>query len=254
MTQPPPPPAGTPPPPAVGTMGPPGAPPPPFSRSGAAPAPAGFALPINEEQRKEERSANRAAMLSLAAKPEIIAIGVTFVVLWVAVVDGGGILAVLLGLLVFVAFGAIYMSGGDSVIASLQLGAIGILAAVFIGDTLRIELDSLLWLIPGVVVIACETGATYNNYRRRDGEISARITRSSTQNLVAIAAMSIVLASIARALTQLGGRVEWPWFAVTIVALALAFLAAMLFIRRSATPADTRRFNPGRRMLPPPRT
>ncbi len=192
-------------------------------------------------------------MLALAANPEIIAIALTFFVLWVSLADGA-ILAAVLGFAVFVVFGGIYMAGGDSVIASLQLGAIGLLAAVFVGNTLDAELDSLLWLIPGLIVVACEGGATYNNYRRRDGEISARIPRSGAANIVGIVAMSIVLASITRALTQLSGKVEWPWFAITIAVLALGFFAAMVVIRRSATPADIRRFNPGRRMLPPPST
>lgn len=248
---PPPPPAGTPPPPGPGAVGGP-VPPPPFGRAGAGAAPASFSSKKSPEELKEERSANRAAMLSLAAKPEIIAIGIAFSLLWILLVDAD-ILAALIGLAVFALFGGIYMSGGDSVIASLQLGAIGMLTAAFLGDTIEVETDSLWWVLPGLMVIACEGGATYNNYRRRQGEISARIARSAGQNLLAVTLMAIVLASVARELTQLEGQVQWPWFAAAIIVFALGFVAAMLVIRRSAAPADTRRFNPGRRMLPPPR-
>ncbi len=227
-------------------------PPPAFARTGASPVAPRFNTQRNPDEIKAERTEDRAAKLSLAAKPEIIAVGITFSLLWIVVVDGE-LLPVLIGLGVFALFGGIFMAGGDTVIASLQLGAVGILTAAVLGDTLRIESDSLWWLLPGLVLIGCEAAATYNNYRRRDGEISARIPRSGAQNLVAVVLMSLVLATIARELTQLDGRVEWPWFATVVIVFTLALIAALLVIRRSATPADTRRFNPGRRMLPPPR-
>ncbi len=129
----------------------------------------------------------------------------------------------------------------------------GLTCLGFLSGRLDIDEDSLAWIVPALLIVCAESAISYNHFRRRQSDISIQIVKALAINIVSVVALSAVLASAIRWLTQVDGRVEWPWYATTIVGLALAWFAGLIVIRRTATPAERRRYNPGRRMLPPPR-
>ncbi len=157
------------------------------------------------------------------------------------------------GLLLYGIFGWILLSTGNSVAASLLLGALGLSTAGMIAERFDVEDDSLWWMIPALVIVIAEAAISYNHFRRRQSDISMRISQTVAINTASVIALSVVLATLTRWLTQVDGRVEWPWYATTIVGLCACWFAGLIVIRRTATPAERRRFDPGRRMLPPPR-
>lgn len=268
--RPPPPPPGTTPPPLGEAM--PGvatAPPPPPT---GAPAPwsepvrlpptgrnvtaVGVVIAKSEEQIKEEKRKDRAALQRLAAAPEIV---LCAVILFVAIVaatatsnQGGQVILIMLLSALAAFFGWLALRSGDAIIYTLVLGAAGFLTAVAMGATLSLDPQSLWWVLPAIVLIGFENAITFNYYRRRNGDISAAVRKTHLQNLAGVAFGSLVLGALLRWLTNRDGQVSWIWYATVLSTATVLSIGSLITIRRRALPADRRRYSPGRRMIPPP--
>ncbi|NNF54503.1 MAG: hypothetical protein HKN03_08680 [Acidimicrobiales bacterium] len=262
---------GPPPPPPGATPPPLGAPmPPPPAGSSAEPlarpvglpptgryaTAAGVIIAKTEAQIKDEKRRDREALRRLAAAPEMVMCGfVVFVAIVAATAtsdpEGQIILIIILSALAAL-FGWLAVRSGDAIIYTLVLGAAGFLTAIALGATLNLDVQSLWWIVPAVVVIAFENAFTYNYYRRRSGDISATVRTTHLQNMGAIVAGSLVLAVTLRWLTNRDGQVSWIWYATVLSTAIVLSIGSLITIRRRALPADRRRFSPGRRMIPPP--
>jgi hypothetical protein len=204
------------------------------------------------EEIAEDNKQRRLALRKLAASPELIAVSVVFLILFGLASDFNPV-ALIFGTAIYGIFGWIFLSNGDAIVASLLLLGLGLTCFGFMTARLSIDESSLAWIAPALLIVCAETAISYNNFRRRQSTISVQIGRTSAINIISVVALSVVLASAIRWLTQVDGRVEWPWYATTVVGLALGWFTGLIVIRRTAGPAERRRYNPGRRMLPPPR-
>jgi hypothetical protein len=223
-------------------------------RSGATPYRGldGFAqTQRSAEELAEEKRRDRLARRQLAASPELMAVSVTFLFIFGFAVRFEPV-ALIFGSLVYGIFGWLLLLNGDAIVGSLILVALGLTTLALLSERLDLEETSLWWTLPALLVVTAETAMSYNHCRRRKSDISRSIGRTMILNPLLVAALSLVLASVLRWLTQVDGRVEWPWYATTIIVLAVSWFAGLIVIRRTATPAERRRYNPGRRMLPPP--
>jgi hypothetical protein len=223
-------------------------------RSGAAPyrGRIGFAqTQRSAEELAEEKRRDRLARRQLAASPELMAVSVAFLFIFGFAVRFEPV-ALIFGSLVYGIFGWLLLLNGDAIVGSLIVVALGLTTLALLSERLDLEETSLWWTLPGLLVVTAETAMSYNHYRRREGDISRYISRTMILNPLLVAALSLVLASVIRWLTQVDGRVEWPWYSTTIIVLGVGWFAGLLMIRRTATPAERRRYNPGQRMLPPP--
>ncbi len=205
-----------------------------------------------EESRRSQRRQDRLARRALAASPELLTLWVGSFTLLVWVFEGDAA-AIVVSSTVLGIFAWVFLAKGDTLVSCLLLLAIGTLAATVVGASVSPEPDRLWWVMPGLVIVVAEAAMTYNHLRRRQGDISRRVTRMNVENLVLVSAAAIALAWMLQRLTQADGQVQWPWFATTVVVLAAAAIIGLGTIRRRALPADRRRFSPGRRVLPPPR-
>lgn len=231
----------------------PSSPPPP----GIAAAPSGPPSSTRRQRERhtdaieQERRANRRAAVQLIATPEWLALIALCVALLVLL--SASLLLFLLGAAVAATFGWLYLSSGDALAAVLVVGGMGFLTAATLGDTFGLNGGRLWWVVPGLVMTTIDGAITYNQYRRRTGEVDRRILRSVWANVASVVAAATGLAWLLQQIADRDGRVTWPWFATVSLALAGAGFAGLLWLRRRATPADRRRYTPGRRLLPPPR-
>ncbi len=204
------------------------------------------------EELAEEKRRNREALRSLAAKPELLAVATVFLLTFGIAIDFDTI-GLILGAILFVVFGWIYLFSGDSIVASVLLLILAITSVAVLTERVEVDDGSLWWVLPMLLIILADTATSYSGFRRRGSEISTRIGQTLLLNVAAIVAATMVIAVIVRWLTRVEGRVEWPWFASTVIVLVTGWFAALVVLRRTATPAERRRYLPGRRMLPPPR-
>ncbi len=204
------------------------------------------------EEIAAEKRRDRLAKRRLAASPELMAVSVTFLLVFGLAVRFDPIILII-GSLIYAIFGWLLLANGDAIVASLALGALGLATIVLLSERLEVDENSLWWILPALVVVGAETAISYNHFRRRESDISRGTGQLIVVNLVAVIAVSVVLAWVIRWLTEFDGRVEWPWYAATIILLAAGWFASLIVLRRTATPAERRRYNPGQRMLPPPR-
>lgn len=210
----------------------------------------GLPNPTGESRRERSRQ-DRLARRALSASPELLTLWVGSFSLLVWAFEGNAA-SIVLSSAVFAIFAWAFLANGDSLVSCLVLLAIGTLTAVVVSAEVSPEPDRLWWVMPGLVIIAAESALSYNNFRRRQGDISRSVTRMHLENLVIVSAGATGLAWVLQRLTRSEGRVQWPWFATTIVVLALTAVLGLGTLRRHALPADRRRFSPGRRVLPPP--
>lgn len=200
---------------------------------------------------EQERQANRRAAVQLIATPEWLALIAVCAALLVLL--SASLLLFLMGAVVAATFGWLYLSSGDALAAVLIVGGIGLLTAAALGDSLGLGGGRLWWVVPGLVMTTVDGAITYNQYRRRVGEVDRRILLAAWGNVASVLAVATGLAWLLQRIAERDGRVTWPWFATVSLALATAGFAGLLWLRRRATPADRRRYTPGRRLLPPPR-
>lgn len=247
-TPPPPPPAGSAPPPPV--AGGPAAGPPPAHRGASRPIGFGAAAKT-EEERKEERRIERLALRQLAASPELVSLAVLFFFIFGAAIRFN-IVGMIFGLAAFALGSWIFLANGDSLLACLLLLGFGLMTWIWLADPVDLDTSSLFWILPALTMVLVEFALSFNHFRRRRGEMSRTIPGLMASNAVAVVGLSVIVAFIGRSIAERDGRVEWPWFATASFVLAAGWLAGLQYLRRTSLPPDRRRFNPGRRMIPPP--
>lgn len=199
----------------------------------------------------DNRRRDRRAILHLVATPELLTL--IMVITGLLAVLSGVPAAFLVAWAVVGGFGWLYLSSGDSFIAAMIIAGIGILTALVMSQELEIEGGQLWWTTPGLAMVAAETALTFNQYRRRKGEISNEIVLIVWQNVTIVIASALSLGWVLQRIADRTGRVTWPWFSLVSITLTATALLGLLALRRRATPADRRRYTPGRRILPPPR-
>lgn len=197
------------------------------------------------------RRADRRAVNELIATPELLLVILTVTGLVAAL--SGGPAAFLVAMAVVAGFGWLYLSSGDSFFAAMIVAGIGFCTAIAMDQDLDIDGGRLWWLVPGLVMVGSETALTFNQYRRRNGEVSGEIVLIGWQNMALVLASATGLGWALQRIADRGGRVTWPWFGFVSITLAGSAMVALIGLRRRALPADRRRYTPGRRVLPPPR-
>ncbi len=118
----------------------------------------------------------------------------------------------------------------------------------------RLEIDApLTWTVLGLLVLASTDAMRLAFARRRRADVEAGVTVSAVRGFVVVAVCSLATGGVVVAIGDSTANASWLLVPLALVLAVFGVVALSVVMGRNPGQHDSRRWQPGERLLAPPR-